>query len=292
MNLTELYQEIRSTTREPRTLAPSQTGRTTTTLLIPEGYTEKQVARSDLPEPLYVQQTVVTRRIADFLAYIAKYQNPNSFVNVSPKVSFDGSPLAAAILDYHHPSKESPEDPRPEWQRHRVDYVPQVYPAYALLTALDGKLLDQDDFADKIHQLRRFMVDIDPAELRELIRDFKVTTTGEFQSDEDPVTGSVNFRYVLDVKGSGGKTDKVVSIPENFTFQMPILYDGQTVKVTGEFFFRPPPADGPKKVKMGIRLVNRVYDELDELERLQAFVRESTGNLLTIVGSTVNEYKA
>lgn len=293
INVKDLLLHGEQNARKPHVLSAAETGRATDTIMVPDGFTAQQVKLSELPKPLFVRQNVITRRIKDFVEYIAKYRNPDSFLTLAPTVAFNGHAIADAVLDYHRPSDKPQvqgQEIEPEWGTHTVDYVPQIHPAYDLLTQLDGKLLPQADFAKGMKKLSRFLTSMQPIDLLELLRTFNVTTKGDFKSAEDDISGSVDFRFDLQATPGAGTYEKKITVPDSFEFVMPILYDGQPRTIKAELRFRAP-EKGDSVVKMGLALVDREFDELAELDGLGDFFRTATG-LLTVVGSTTNSYKA
>jgi adenine C2-methylase RlmN of 23S rRNA A2503 and tRNA A37 len=169
--------------------------------------------------------------------------------------------------------------------------VPQISPAYALLNRFADKLMSQDEFTQHIRNVMRFITSIEHGEMLELLRTLNLTSSGAFKSIEDPISGSVDFAYDVQVQANAGTQEKRLTIPETITFNMPILHDGDAVDIKAELRYRVPKEEGNKKVQLGIALVNKVWDEFDQLEKLGAKVASDTG-LLTIVGSSTNNYRS
>lgn len=275
-----------------------ETGRRTPSILVPVGYNEVVIKPGELPNPLYVAQHTNVYRVNDFLAYLDKYKQDDSLVTISSKLDFNGNAIASAIIDYHREPADSSIDAAPAWGRHTINYIPQISPAYEMLSALDcgagrtnpAKLLTQDDFSGALKLLARFCTSMSQTDIAELLRTFKVTVQGTHKSVSDEVTGSVELRCEVQAVGSAGSNEKKITVPETFTFSMPILSDGPAVTIVAELRYRVPDADkGEKQVKLGLALLNRKWDEIEQLEQLGERISTDTG-LLTVVGNTSNNY--
>jgi uncharacterized protein YfdQ (DUF2303 family) len=230
--------------------------------------------------PSRVRQRLTVHRVTDFVDYVQRYKEPSSLIVFASKLSV-GAPLAEAHLDYHHRDQLT----HASWNEHRIAFAPQPSLAYAMLTALDGKLMDQAAFAQAIRDLTRFVEEPKAADLLEVIRTLTLTSKGDFQSYDDDLTGSVQLRFDLQVSANAGTQNRKLDVPRELIFKLPVLEgDGSDDSlIRAELLYRIPRGAG-EKVQLGVRLPDRLWLERDLIQALADGIRQETG-LLTIVGS-------
>lgn len=215
-----------------------------------------------------------------FVEYVLAFKEQGARIFVSPSLSFTGGGvLATAMLDYPVPGT-------PRWSEHTAEFVVQPSLEYTLLTNLDGKLLDQDEFARAIQKVGRFCTSMSGADVLELAQTLQLTSKGKFASINDDISGSINLAYDVQVKANAGTSTKPLTVPTTLNFKLPLLLGGQVVELAADFIYRIPDEAGGK-VKMGIRLPDRLYVERDVLEATVAQLAESTKVPVSVGTSTV-----
>jgi uncharacterized protein YfdQ (DUF2303 family) len=246
---------------------------------LPEGWKVESLEKL-ANAPSRVRQRVTVNRIADFVAYVQRYKETASLLVFASELTL-GKPLAEAHIDYHYRDALT----HATWNDHRAVFLPLPSLPYQMLTALDGKLMAQADFALAIRDLSRFVEAPTAADLLEVVRTLTLTSKGDFQSYDDDLTGSVSMRFDLQVAANAGTQQRKLDVPRELQFRMPML-DGPGLEaslIRAELLYRIPRGAG-EKVQLGIRLPDRRWLERDLIEALATGVREETG-LLTVVGT-------
>lgn len=233
-----------------------------------------------LPAPLRTTGTTSLHQYPAFVAYVNKYKSPDGMIFVEPNIAFrSGGKLATAVLDFPAPGV-------PQWSGHNVELIVQPSIEYKMLTELDGKMLEQDQFARSILNLARFCTSMSSADLLELAQKLTLTSKGAFRSITDDLSGSANIAYDVQVsaKVDSGTTTKNIEVPSSISFNLPMLLGGAPVSLNADLLYRIPEEAGGK-IKLGIRLPDRVYVERDVLESLVVQLSTDT-ELAVAVGSS------
>ena len=233
-----------------------------------------------LPAPKRVRANPHVTRITDFIEYVNTFKTGASVIFIAPSVSSTESKLATAILDYH------PAVPAhtASWCDHRVTLQLEPSPEYQMLIGLDGKLLPQSEFAQKLSDLSRFVTSHASADLLEVVRGLQLMTKGEFVSEIDEQSGSRRFQFNVQVAANATtKTGKSLDVPKNITLQARVYGDAPST-VVAELLYRTPKAEG-EQLHLGIRLPERKWLERDVIDQITSQIRTSTG-LLTVVGKS------
>lgn len=237
--------------------------------------------------PHRVRETVRIPTFGSFVEYLAKYHLADSVVFVSPALTdlHGNTALATAVIDYHEPDKEDGVDAiMPRWCAHTVEYRPVASPAYRLLCDLDGKLLAQDEFAQRLRDLARFCTSHAAADLLEVVRTLTLTSRGEFASLNDDISGSVRLAYDVQVDARAGSAQRTLEVPREIKFAVPVLLGDETpTDIAAELLYRTPKQAGGA-VQLGIRLPDRIWTENDLIDKVAKSIGVATG-LLTIVGT-------
>lgn len=246
---------------------------------LPPGWKAESLEKFALT-PARIEQRITTQRVVDFANYVNRYKEPHSLIVMAPSLSI-GQPLAEAHIEYHERDTEIGVS-MPHWNKHRAVYAPLASPAYQMLLDIDNKLFPQAEFATRIRDVARFVVQPAAADLLEVIRTLALTSKGEFASFDDDLTGSVQMRFDLQVSASAGTQQRKLDVPRELTFHVPLLLDSEPQTVRAELVYRIPRTKGDG-VTLGIRLPERVWMEQALIEAQATAIGEATG-LLIIVG--------
>lgn len=219
-----------------------------------------------LPNPRRPRSGSHHATVESFMGFVMRHKRKNSAIYVAEELK-PGQAIAVAILDDH--TNTSNGDGTPGWGEFRATVFASVSPEYALLTAFDGKLFKQSDFALALRDIARFATKPQAADLIEIVRTINLTSKGRFQSVTDQFSGSVDFAFEHKVAANAGTETKKLKVPETFGFKMAILAGGAAVPIDAEFVYRTP-AEAGGEVQLGLRLPNRKWDEAAAVEGVVA----------------------
>lgn len=247
-----------------------------------------------LDNPRRIRASIKVKNLGDFLKYVSKFKRGESsivFVNPSLAELGSGATLATAVIDYHEaPAALQPgavyDEDIANWCTHTVEFQPTASPAYAMLCALDGKLLPQDEFAQKLRELARFCTSHAAADLLETVRTLSLTSRGEYASLNDDVSGSVRLAYDVQVDARAGTSQRSLEIPRVIVFTVPVfLGDAPEAAqaINAELLYRVPKRAGGS-VSLGIRMPDRLWLEHDLVTSTAKEIGSASG-LLTITGT-------
>lgn len=250
---------------------------------VPDGFDLRSLERF-MAQPSRIRAAVTVHRAEDFIAYCDRHSNTSStiFVDASPALSGDGGELALAVIDYHHGAADLTPDERPEWCSHTVKLKARPSTEYAMLAAIDGKLMAQGDFSRYVRDLSRFCSSHVQADLLELVNTLNLTSRGSFQSSDDYSSGSVRMVFDVQVSASAGTQEKRIAVPNELTWTMPMLLGGAPIDFTTDLIYAVPNEKGGK-VQLGLRIRDRAWIEQQVVADTAAMLSKETG-LLTLVG--------
>lgn len=244
------------------------------------------------PRPARIRQHFAAAGIDAFTGYVNRYKDPNSTIFITPTLTSlaNGAVLATAVLDYHE-SKPQPAEGgalphEPRWGEHTASLSARPSLPYAKLLALDGKFMDQPQFAQALEDIARFASSHSQADLVETARTISLTSKGDFKSFEDELSGSVDFKFDVRVGATAGTAERKLSVPANINFDIPLIDGLPPVTVITKFKYRTPQNPGDK-VTLGIQIVDRVWLEDAAIAEAKGKLADATG-LPVYVGAVSN----
>jgi uncharacterized protein YfdQ (DUF2303 family) len=167
----------------------------------------------------------VVRDAASFLTYYAKHHDDAS------EVYSDVEALTVtAVLDAH-------EAAGARFGEHRVTLSLRRTKAWSEWLALDGKLVEQDRFANFLEDQVPYLETPDAATMLEIAQSIKATTKAEFQSSSRLQSGERKFVFTEDTKASAGSKGDL-TIPETFTIAVPPFEGADAYRMTARFKYR------------------------------------------------------
>ena len=260
-------------------------GKTIDAIAVPAGY-GLQGVEAFREFPRHIKESIRLTTISGFCQYLNRYKREGeSLVMINPGMA-DISPstaLATAIIDYHTPKSGAAAE-QPRKASHIAAFHPTPSPAYAMLCAMDGKLLEQDQFCLHLRDLARFCTSHDAGNLLEVIRTLQLTSRGEYQSHNDDTNGSVRLKYMVDVEASAGTQERALIVPSTITFALPVFLDDPiATEIVTELVYRTPRQSGGK-VQLGLRLPDRLWMEHQRIQAIAQVIGDATG-LLVITGT-------
>ena len=224
--------------------------------VIPDNMTLVDLEKHDA-NPSRIRQSVSLTSIGKFVQLVNRFSNEHSIVFIAPDLKSlgggAGKPLATAVIDYHRTGA-------PEWGSNRISLEARASLAYQKLMELDGKLMDQPDFAKSLEELARFSHTHAQADLLEIAQTMRLTSKGEFKNYDDEVSGSVDIRYDLQVQASAGTTERKLSVPTEIGFSVSLIEGLPAAVVPVKLLYRTPASPG-QKVQMGIKIIDRTWIE-------------------------------
>lgn len=248
---------------------------------VPEGVNLVSLERfQDAPSRIVGQ--VDLHRFQDFVDYVNAYKASGSRIFVAPDLALtNGGTMAQAVLDYPNPGS-------PQWSTHHANLIVSPSMEYRMLTKLESRgLIPQPEFALALRDVARFCTTLSSADLIEIAQTLTLSSKGDFASIEDNFSGSVRFGYDVQVTAkSDATTRKNVEVPQEIGFNLPILLGGDNVDITAELLYRIP-ASKEEKVKMGIRLPDRLFVERAVLEQTADKLGTATSLTVAVGDSSV-----
>lgn len=243
--------------------------------------------------PTRIRAAVSITDADSFVAYVNRFKNDDSVLFVTPDLAGVGSSkvIATARLDFHRPSGGGVNDPEATWGEHNVTLAARPSLAYSTLIELDGKLIDQPTFAKKLKDIARYAEAPSTGEMLEIAQNLVLTAKGEFRNIEDDISGSTDLRYAVAVNATANSPTQQRSlvIPATFDFGIPVLEGAAPQIVQCEFLYRIPESS-EDKLKIGLRIRDRVAIEEESLRSVVVGLRQETG-LMVIRGTYKSEQK-
>ena len=189
------------------------------------------VRKFDLTGPEYTGQLprktgrTVVRDAASFLTYWTKHHDDAS------EIYSDVEQLTVtAVLDAHSADE-------PGFGEHRLHLQLRRTKAWEEWLSLDGKLVDQDRFANFLEDHLVSLVEPDAATMLEIAQSIKATTKAEFQSSSRLQNGERKFSFVEDTKATAGSKGDI-AIPEVFKIAVPPFEGADAYSMTARFKYR------------------------------------------------------
>lgn len=237
---------------------------------VPNGYELERVGEEFASRPTQLKKTLTVFKPADAIAYVNRFKNDYSFIELAPEPKNDG--VAARItLDYHQPGTQGQQ-----FGHHVVQLKVRTSWQYKLLKALTGGKYPQPQFALALRDLAPYCTSMAPADVLELVRSLNLTSAGKYQTFEDEFSGGVDFQYSVAVRASAGTAQRTITVPQQIAWELPVLIGGKAQNLVTDFIYGVP--DGPEgKVTMGLRLNQ-------EAELLQLLAEELGAELVAGTG--------
>jgi uncharacterized protein YfdQ (DUF2303 family) len=210
-----------------------------------------------LPAPRRARGEYKPATVDSFVAYVTKHlDREHTTIWVPP---LGGS--IVALLNDHAPGE-------PAWRDHKARLVLQHTEEWKRWTALDGRLVDQQTFAEHIEESQLDIVQPDAADVLEIAESFQATTSSQFKSAQRLATGQVHFTFVEDVEAKAGLNGEL-DIPTKIELSIAPFLGERACAITALLRYRV--REG--KLSIGYKLVRPtdvIRDAIDLIaERLQ-----------------------
>jgi uncharacterized protein YfdQ (DUF2303 family) len=169
--------------------------------------------------------TTTVRDAGSFLSYWAKHSSDAS------EVYADADRLSiTAVLDAHTVEE-------PDWGQHRLHLQLRETDAWQQWAALDGKLMDQERFAEFLEDHLPELLEPSAAEMLEIAQSIQGVAKAEFQSGTRLQSGERKLAYVETVTAKAGQKGELL-IPEQFTIGLVPFEGSEGYKLTARLRYR------------------------------------------------------
>lgn len=195
--------------------------------VVPRG-TERQILdlREYLDVPDRATGTVITQTVDDFARYVGRHDDLD---RTTVWVDME-SGLIVGVLDDHGQAG-------PGWGEHRARLQLKPTEQWAHWTKLDGKLIDQEAFAEHIEEGLKEIVEPSGPTMLEVVQSMQGHTKADWKQAVRLTDGSISFVYHEDATATaGGNGD--LQIPERFVLGISPFLGEAEYKVDARLRYR------------------------------------------------------
>lgn len=178
-----------------------------------------------------------------FVTYLDKHALPET------EVWADTTRATITAVINAHTESDDPGPGSAGWQDHRATYTVRHTDAWNAWRAHDGKLLDQNTFAEHIEDRSVDIVRPTAADMLELAQTFQATIGVSFESSKLLSSGQRQLEYKETVESRAGRRGQL-EIPRDFDLALVPFEGAEAYKVTARFRYRI--TDG--QLRIGYRL--------------------------------------
>ncbi len=198
-------------------------------LLNADGSEKLEFLRERFDAPARVSGTYTLDDVPSFLAYWARYADPESVCYASMEPA-----QFVAVIDHHTTTKNEPK-----FEEHRALHTLRFSKEWAEWTGRHGKQFDSNEqFALWLENQVPDIASPTGADMLAIALNFKVTSNAAFNNAPNLANGKVEFSYTNNVEGSAQVRGDKVSIPEVFTIEIPVFAGIDAPKYPMEARFR------------------------------------------------------
>lgn len=193
------------------------------------------------PLPNWIEQAVTVQTTESLIEYVKRFGGNDTVLFAD----IDHNRIVAA-LDYH-----DVEDAKRVAHRATLDLPYSV--EWKVWTAIDGKLMEQLEFARFLEENAADITAPDAAELLETCRDLQARRKVNFSKAVRTASDNESFEYSEETTATSKKGD--VELPSRFLLRLPVYFGGQAYSVAA--FLRWRLEEG--SLKLGIQIHNREH---------------------------------
>lgn len=196
-------------------------------------------------QPTRKTGTTLVRDASSFLAYYGKHSDANS------EVYADAERLTiTAVLDANTTDTA-------RWEGHRLSLQLRPTDAWKQWLALDGKLMNQEQFAEFLEDHLPELLEPSAADMLEIAQSFQAASKVDFQSATRLSSGQRQFQYVETTTAKAGQKGQL-TVPETFTIGLIPFEGSEGYKLTARLRHR----IGQDGLRLGYKL-----ERPDEIRR-------------------------
>ncbi|MDJ0460634.1 DUF2303 family protein [Streptomyces sp. H27-C3] len=175
--------------------------------------------------PTRKRGTTTVRDAASFSAYFTKHANADS------EIYADAERLTVtAVLDAHTGTEA-------RWSGHRLTLTLRETEAWKQWTGRDGKLMDQETFAEFLEDHLPELLEPSAAEMLEIAQSFQATSKVDFQSASRLNSGQRQFQYVETGTAKAGQKGQL-AVPETFVIGLVPFEGSDGYRLTARLRYR------------------------------------------------------
>ena len=193
--------------------------------LVPQG-TQLVDLGEYLGVPAYAKSVVAARTVASLISYVERHKTPATSIFADVEAG-----KVEAVIDY------LTAENGPAHKAQRIVYTAPFSEEWARWTAINGRQMNQEQFALFIEENREDVVTPDGATMLELAKTLDAKKKVTFKSGLRLDNGAVSFDYKDETSATGGIDGKIV-IPNEIELGLPVFYGGERYKVTALFRYR------------------------------------------------------
>jgi uncharacterized protein YfdQ (DUF2303 family) len=234
--------------------------------LILPGQTPRDVSEPHsvpLNLPQYISEHVTVQTVDSLVAYFDRFKIEDSIL-----LADIASNTIRGLLDYHGAGD-------PDHVAHMVTLTLPHSEEWKVWTGVDGKMMEQGEFARFLEENGQDVAEPAGADLLELCRDLHAIRNVDFRKAirTDSDNESFHFSDETDLKSRrGGNT---IDVPTRFRLHLPVYFGGQTVDLFA--FLRWKLDDG--NLLLGVKLQRREHVRQDEFKAIVNDVAARTERL-------------
>jgi uncharacterized protein YfdQ (DUF2303 family) len=195
--------------------------------VVPRG-TERQTIdlREYLDAPVRAKGTVTAQTVDDFARYITRHDTTDG---TTVWVDMDTA-LIVGVLDDH--GQEAPG-----WGQHRARLQLKPTDEWSHWTSLDGRLVDQETFAEHIEDGLKEIVDPAGTVMLEVAQSMQGHTKSDWKQAKRLSDGSISFVYHEEATATAGGAGEM-QIPERFVLGIAPFLGEEAYKVNARLRYR------------------------------------------------------
>ena len=201
--------------------------------LVPDGQGGLRVVDTDAygQVPRHREAKRLVTDAASFVAYVNRHKVAGTEIYAHTNTS-----SVVAVIDSHW-ATDGPEPALGGWQKHKLSLVLEKSKAWLAWENADGKLVDQQTFADFLDDRYLDVIDPAPAVLIDIARTFQAKTSVNFESGFREGSGDVTLNYVEDTKAKAGQKGDI-EIPSRIQLALRPYVGGPVYSIWANFRYR------------------------------------------------------
>lgn len=177
--------------------------------------------------PRHTAAARVVTDAASFVGYVNRHKVAGTEV-----YQHANSSTVVGVIDSHEGTAQDPG-----WQKHTVRLALEHSKGWKAWADADGKLFDQQTFADFLDDRYLDVIDPAPAVLIDIARTFQAKTNVTFESAFREGSGDVTLKFVEDTKAKAGQTGDL-EIPSRIQLALRPYVGGPIYSIWASFRYR------------------------------------------------------
>jgi uncharacterized protein YfdQ (DUF2303 family) len=214
------------------------------------------------PSPRRIAQAVTVQTLDSLVDYVMAFRSDETVLFAD----IERNRIVAA-LDYHGPALPSNVD-------HKATMDLPFSVEWAAWTKIDGKMMEQLEFARFLEENANDIVAPDGAELLEICRDLQARRKVNFIKAVRTSSDNENFEYQDETQATTRKGE--IEIPTKFEIEIPVYFDGRSIRFFAFLRWRLEEGVG---LKLGVALHRAEHVRQAVFKEIVGQVRERTDRM-------------